>query len=106
MSDLVKSWYLNENNDICNSYVSPIYADSKNLPKTLIITAEYDFLTCACKEYSRILNKANVENRHIRYGGIHHGVFDWFNYLPQSEDMILEIAKDIKSLNLNIQPYK
>ena len=98
MSDLLKSWYLNENDDVCNHYISPIYADAKNLPKTLIITAEYDFLTCSCEEYSHILNKANVKNRHIRYGGIHHGVFDWFNYLPQSEDMILEIAKDMQKV--------
>ena len=98
MTDLVKNWYLNEIDDIYNPYISPIYADAKNLPKTLIITAEYDFLTCSCEEYSRILNKANVKNRHICYGGIHHGVFDWFNYLPQSEDMILEIAKDIATI--------
>lgn len=95
MSDLLKNWYLNDDNDVYNCYVSPIYADAKKLPKTLIITAEYDFLTCSCEEYTNILNKADVPNRHIRYGGIYHGVFDWFNYLPQSEDMILEIKKDM-----------
>jgi acetyl esterase/lipase len=105
-----QSSYLGEQNDELNRlyipagtdkyapYISPIAVSAGGLPKTLIFTAEYDFLRMECEAYSKMLQKARVPNRHIRYGGITHGTFDRLGYAPQVEDMVNEIANDIGSL--------
>lgn len=98
MGTTCSGWYMEEGQDPRNPYLSPIFADLKGLPKTLVITAEYDFLRAECEEFSRQLEKAGVQTRHIRYGGIFHGTFDRLGYAPQVEDILLEIAGDMKSL--------
>jgi acetyl esterase/lipase len=91
-------WYVPSGTDIYSPYLSPVAASAERLPKTLIFTAEYDFLRIECEEYTKMLKKAHVPCRHIRYGGITHGTFDRLGYAPQVEDMINEIAKDLRSL--------
>lgn len=98
MAENTMKWYVDENQDTSHPYVTPILADLKGLPKTLLITAEYDFLRGQGEAFSRKLEAAGVEHRHIRYGGIFHGTFDRLGYAPQVEDIILQIAKDMKSL--------
>ena len=91
--------YVTEGTDIMQEYISPITTESfKDLPTALVITAEYDFLRLECEELSRRLKNDGVPSRHIRYGGIVHGTFDRLGYAPQAEDMLLEIAKDLKRL--------
>lgn len=96
--DACNEWYLEEGEDLRHPYLSPIFADLKGLPKTLVVTAEYDFLRAECEAFSRKLEKAGVEHRHIRYGGIFHGTFDRLGYAPQVEDILLQIAGDMKAL--------
>ena len=91
-------WYIPPESSRFLPYLHPIAADPAGLPKTLILTAEYDFLRAECEEYSRILERSGVETRHIRYGGITHGTFDRLGYAPQTEDMINEIVKDLGAL--------
>lgn len=98
IADDVAAWYLPEGTDETQPDVSPLLADLSKLPKTLVFTAEYDFLRGSCEAFSRKLGKAGVEQRHIRYGGIFHGTFDRLGYAPQVEDMLREIAKDMRSL--------
>ena len=97
-SDRLVSWYLPEGEDPMQPYVSPITASMEDMPQALVITAEYDYLRMECEELSRQLNAAGVKSRHIRYGGIIHGVFDRLGYAPQVEDMLREIAKDLRRL--------
>jgi acetyl esterase/lipase len=94
----LNGWYVPIDTNKYIPYLSPIAASAEGLPKTLIITAEYDFLRIECEEYSGMLKKAHIPNRHIRYGGITHGTFDRLGYAPQVEDMVNEIAKDLRSL--------
>ena len=98
MSSSVLEWYLPAGTDTSQPYISPLLADLSALPKTLVFTAEYDFLRGSCEALSKKLNESGVENRHIRYGGIFHGTFDRLGYAPQVEDMLSEIAKDLESL--------
>lgn len=92
------AWYVPKTEDRFKSYISPITAPCKGLPPTLIMTAEYDYLRAECDAYLHLLTAAGVPVRAIRYGGIFHGTFDRLGYAPQVEDMILEIAADLKSL--------
>ena len=96
--DACNEWYLEEGEDLKHPYLSPLFAELKGLPKTLLITAEYDFLRAECEEFSRKLEEAGVEHRHIRYGGIFHGTFDRLGYAPQVEDILIQIARDMKAL--------
>ncbi|GHT78061.1 hypothetical protein FACS1894130_04010 [Spirochaetia bacterium] len=94
----LNEWYIPKGMDKYAPYLSPIAALAPGLPKTLIFTAEYDFLRIECEEWTKLLKKAGVPCRHIRYGGITHGTFDRLGYAPQVEDMINEIAEDLRSL--------
>jgi acetyl esterase/lipase len=91
-------WYVPKGEQLYGPYLHPIGASAAALPKTLIVTAEYDFLRPECEKYTAMLKKAGVPCRHIRYGGVAHGTFDRLGYAPQAEDMVNEIVKDLRTL--------
>ncbi|MCR8642834.1 alpha/beta hydrolase [Paenibacillus sp. N1-5-1-14] len=77
-------------------YASPLLTDLKGMPETLIITAEYDFLTREGEAYARKLQRAGVNTQMIRYNGMDHAFMDKIGYFPQAEDAMNEVAKGIK----------
>ncbi len=80
-------------------YISPLLEkDFSNLPKTLVINAEYDYLRVQGEVYVKKLIEAGVNARNIRYNGIDHAFIDKCGIYPQAEDCFNEIAKDIKNL--------
>lgn len=91
-------WYMPEDKDRFDPYISPIAGSCHGLPQTLLMTAEYDFLRAECDAYLKQLKASGVPVRAIRYGGIFHGTFDRLGYAPQVEDMLREIAGDLVSL--------
>lgn len=96
LSAQIKKWYIPEGLEKNTVFADPVRGDLSGLPATLMMTAEYDFLRISCEALSENLNRAGVKNRHIRYGGIFHGTFDRLGYAPQVEDMLSEIAADMK----------
>lgn len=92
------AWYVPEGVDRFAPYISPIAGGCESLPQTLLVTAEYDFLRAECDAYLGMLAQADVPVRAIRYGGIPHGTFDRLGYAPQVEDILIEIAKDLRAL--------
>lgn len=81
-----------------NPDVSPIYADLSNMPYTGIFTAEYDGLRIQSEYYSRLLDKAGVPNKHIRYRGVSHAFLDYFGILPQAQAAILEMCEQVRKV--------
>ena len=81
----VCGWYLEDNEDIHTPYINPVEGDFKGFPKTLIMTAEYDYLRPECELFTKILQDAGVSVRHIRYGGIVHGTLISFITFPPSQ---------------------
>lgn len=80
-------------------YISPLLDnDFNNLPKTLVVNAEYDFLRIQGEVYVKKLIDAGVDARNIRYNGMDHAFIDKCGIYPQAEDCINEIANDIKNL--------
>lgn len=80
-------------------YVSPMLAAThKNLPKALCISAEFDGLRTQTEHYAMMLNKAGVEAKAIRYKGVAHAFIDKLGFLPQAEDLCIEIAKAVQAL--------
>ncbi|WP_035771951.1 alpha/beta hydrolase [Clostridium butyricum] len=97
--DIIKQLYVEDTAKPDNQYISPLLAkDLSNLPKTLIITAEYDFLRVQGEAFGKKLINAKVDTKIIRYRGMDHAFIDKCGIYPQAEDCLNEISKDIKSL--------
>ena len=82
----------------CNPDVSPIYADLSGMPYTGIFTAEYDGLRIQSEYYSRLLDKAGIPNKHIRYRGVSHAFLDYFGILPQAQAALLEMCEQLRKV--------
>ena len=82
----------------CNADVSPIYADLSGMPYTGIFTAEYDGLRIQSEYYSRLLDKAGIPNKHIRYRGVSHAFLDYFGIVPQAQAALLEMCDQIRKV--------
>jgi acetyl esterase/lipase len=91
--------YVNNSREASQPDASPLLdTDFTRLPRTLIICAEYDFLTQQCRTYARRLAKAGVESTLIIYRGTNHGFMTRTGRYLQATDVQKEIAKAISSL--------
>ena len=81
-----------------NPDISPIYADLSCMPYTGVFTAEYDGLRIQAEYYSRLLDKAGIPNKHIRYRGVSHAFLDYFGILPQAQAALLEMCDQIRKV--------
>ncbi len=87
---------MEDEKDIYNPYYSPMLdPDKSNMPKTLIMTSEFDGLRQQDEFYGMQLIAAGNEVRVVRYGGISHAAVDRLGHIPQAEDMADEIVKAI-----------
>lgn len=99
MNPVVNMAYLNTPEQIHHPYVAPLSAgDFSGLPKTLIASAEYDFLTAEARLYGQRLKDAGVDVRWIIYGGVGHAFLDKLGFFPQAEDCVDEIVADLLNL--------
>lgn len=78
-------------------YVSPLFDDFHDLPKTLLIFGEHDMLVFEDFAYARSLVDAGVDLTTIVYEGIVHGFADQIGVMPQAEDVIDEIAEQMRA---------
>lgn len=76
MSLFTRELYIPHRADRTRLWASPLLAsDHSNLPKALVITAQFDPLRDEGQAYVTKLRSAGVEARHIRYDGVLHGFF-------------------------------
>lgn len=69
--------------------VSPIWdSDFSGLPPTLLITAQYDYLTSQAATYSRYLARAGVPVTWVNYCGVAHAFVDRCGIFPQADDSL------------------
>ena len=95
----IRDMYLKPEEDPTDSYISPMFAvDYHNLPKTLVVTAEFDGLRIEDEYYVSMLRKDGVDARAIRYNGMRHGFIEKTGYLPQAEELCMVIAEDLKKM--------
>lgn len=89
--NLLKLYLGNQN--ICGEDVSLVNNQFMcNLPETLIITAEYDYLRIQDEEYCKLLNDSGVKVVEVCYSGMDHAFMDKIGYYPQAEDCANIIA--------------
>lgn len=91
---LVQIYLGGDINLVRHPYVSPMLAPQKEgLPPMLIIEAEYDFLRIQGEAYGRMLKRAKVPAKVMRYNGMDHAFMDKIGDYPQAEDAMNEIAR-------------
>ncbi|MEM3350828.1 MAG: alpha/beta hydrolase [Saccharolobus sp.] len=93
--------YLNNDEDGYNVLASPMLGDLKNLPPTLVITAEYDPLRDQGETYAQKLKLNNVKVTSIRYNGMIHNFVSFYEFLDAGRDAISHVAITVKN-NLNL----
>ena len=88
--------YLQGRAELTHPYVSPLLADLRGMPETLIITGEFDFLRLENEAYARKLARSGVNTTVIRYNGMDHAFIDKIGQYPQAEDCMVEIAQRVR----------
>ncbi|ARM75254.1 alpha/beta hydrolase [Acidianus manzaensis] len=91
------SMYFSNPKDGLNHYASPIFADLKNLPPSLVITAEYDPLRDQGETYSHLLKINGNQSTSVRYNGVIHGFISFHKYLDEGRTAIEQIAGYLKN---------
>ena len=98
-NDPILRSYLPSFNLIEEPYVSPMLAKShSNLPKAILVGAEFDGLRIQTEFYAKQLQDAGVDVTCYRYKGMTHAFIDKLGFVPQAEDLADIIAEAIKSL--------
>jgi len=96
-SELLFQLYLQNNAEITDPQVSPLLSDQlSGMPHTLIAIAEFDYLKVECEAYAAKLARNGVPTKLIQYNGTDHAFMDKIGLYPQAEDLMNEIAKEIK----------
>jgi len=99
-SDMIAFWnyYLHAPSDADSPLASPLRASSlAGLPKTLILTAEFDPLRDEGEEFGQRLRQAGVDVLTTRYAGMIHGFVNFGAVLPQARQAILQISEHLRS---------
>ncbi len=96
-NDLMKGCYVKSEEEAQNPYISPMLAKShENLPRTVIALAEFDGLRLQGEFYGKQLEKAGVPVKVYRYTGMTHAFLDRLGFVPQCEELCMEIAAFVK----------
>ena len=97
--DPILSSYLSSFDLVNDPYVSPMVAKShRNLPKAILIGAEFDGLRIQTEFYAKQLQDAGVDVTCYRYKGMTHAFIDKLGFVPQAEDLASIIAEAIIKL--------
>lgn len=98
-NDPIQGSYLLDPKLVNDEYVSPMLAKShENLPKTILVGAEFDGLRIQTEFYAKQLKDAGVDVTCYRYKGITHAFIDRLGFVPQAEDLADVIGEAIKNL--------
>lgn len=90
--DMLEKIYLQGNLPADHIYASPLLDDMHDLPSTMLIFGEHDFLAFEDFAYAQTLTKAGIPLKTIIYRGLSHGFADQIGVMPQAEDCMKEIA--------------
>ena len=86
-------------NQCLETYASPLMEkDFTGMPRCLSIDCEYDGLRIQDELYAKRLYEAGVQVKAIRYRGVFHAVIDRLGFVPQAEDICVEIANAMKEM--------
>lgn len=96
--NMLENVYLQGELDSAHVYASPLLDDMHEVPPTLVLFGEHDFLAFEDFAYAQTLCKAGVKVKTIVYRGMGHGFADQIGVAPQAEDCMREIAAFLQEL--------
>jgi acetyl esterase len=67
------NWYFEDLNDMDHIYASPVLADLHDLPRTLVIAAEYDSLSEEDRQFAEKAEAAGVDTTYVLFPECQHG---------------------------------
>lgn len=91
--NMLENVYLQGHLDPTHIYASPLLDNQQDVPPTLLMFGEHDFLVFEDFAYAKTLQAAGRSVKTIVYRGIGHGFADQTGVSPQAEDCILETAR-------------
>ena len=90
----MKKLYVQGKAEATDPRISPIYMKvPEDFPRTLLITAEYDYLRMQGEAFGRKLSDAGIPVRISRYGGMCHAFFDLLGHVEQAGRCVGEMAE-------------
>ena len=95
MKKTVEEWYA-PSQDCRNPLISPVFAEFKNFPKTLIQVSNIEILFSDSIEISKSLKQNNNGVKLSIYKNLPH-VWQIFGFLPESKNAIKEISNFLKN---------
>ncbi|WP_089103862.1 alpha/beta hydrolase [Streptomyces hyaluromycini] len=96
--------YLNDPSEGTNPWVSPLRAqDLSGLPRTLVVTAQYDPLRDDGRLYAERLAAAGTPTRHDDYSGVIHAFYLMWGVLDAGRQLRREIAEEVREA-LRVSP--
>ena len=96
----LEKYYLQGRTDYKDPLVSPVtYANLKKFPRTILVSAEYDYLRVGTDYFASLLKQNNVDVTNIHYLGCDHGFLDCIGIEPQAEEFCLLMAAELSNLD-------
>lgn len=89
--------YMLKAENLEDPYLSPYLGELQDLPATLLIVGEFDYLRIEDEAFARKLNKANVPVKIIEYRGLGHGFADKIGVWAQAEDSVDEMIDFVEN---------
>ncbi len=94
LQKIVKEWYA-PNQNYKDPLISPVFAEYKNFPQTLVQVSDIEILLSDSQELSLKISKGNNDVRLSIYKNLPH-VWQIFGFLPESKVAINEISDFLK----------
>lgn len=96
-ADMLEHVYLQGQLSADHIFASPLLDDFHDLPPTMLIFGEHDFLVFEDFAYAQTAVHAGIPLKTIVYRGMGHGFADQIGVTPQAEDCMQEIADFMKT---------
>ncbi|MDN4462416.1 hypothetical protein EQT98_00085 [Lactobacillus sanfranciscensis] len=93
--DILKDIYVDDDHQMTDKTISPItmsYAEFAKMPRTMVIAAEFDCLNDQGYQYACSVAKHRNDTTYLKYGGMMHAFIDKVGIVPQTQDVIREMA--------------
>jgi acetyl esterase len=90
--------YLSDESEGLHPHASPLRAESlAGLPAALVLTAEFDPLRDEGEEYAALLRAAGVAAESVRYDGLIHGFFSFFQVIDRGGEAMRHAGGTLRS---------
>jgi acetyl esterase len=96
--DFFGDYYVRHESEYRDPLVSPVLGDLHDLPRAIVVTAEYDTFRDMNFEFAKKLEQSGVKTLLLDYPGMIHGFMQLPSFFPDGRDAIEKVASEIKKI--------